>query len=96
MARTPPDRQTQTLSIVQALAVASQFGVTLVVSVGLGLFVGQWLDGLAHTGIVFTLIGVFAGLAAAATGTVGLYRAALRRSAQEGQADSPRNGNPER
>src|SRR3712207_2585044 len=93
MAETPPDRQRPTLSIVQALVVASQFGFTLVVSVGLGLVVGQWLDGQFHTGIVFTLIGVFAGLAAAATGTVSLYRAALRRSTEEGSTGSgaPRN-----
>jgi hypothetical protein len=95
MAKTPSDRPRPTLSIVQALAVASQFGVTLVVSVGLGLFVGQWLDGQLHTGIVFTLIGTFVGLAAAATGTVGLYRAAMRKSSSDWPAEHSSGGNTE-
>ena len=49
-------------------------------AVGLGLFVGQWLDGQLHTAILFTLIGVFAGLAAASTSTIRVYRAFLRKS----------------
>ncbi len=73
------------LSTVQALAIASQFGVTLAVAVGLGLFVGQWLDSRLGTSLVFTLIGVFLGLAVAATGTVTVYRNALRKAAEEGR-----------
>jgi F0F1-type ATP synthase assembly protein I len=71
------------LTTAQSLAVASQFGVSLAVGVGLGLVAGQWLDGQIHTGPLFTLIGVFAGLAAGITGIVALYRATLRSSERE-------------
>ncbi len=82
-------RDGPTLTTVQALAIASQFGVTLTVAVGLGLFVGQWLDNQAHTGVVFTLIGVFLGLASAVSGVAVLYRAALRKGAPERRAETP-------
>ena len=59
---------------------ASQFGVTLAVSVVLGVLVGQWVDAHLNTGIIFTLIGVVVGIAAASTSTVRLYRAVLRKS----------------
>lgn len=71
------------LTTAQSLAVASQFGVTLAVGVGLGIFAGQWLDGLLHSGIVLTLIGALVGLVAGITSTVALYRATLRKSAVE-------------
>jgi Putative F0F1-ATPase subunit Ca2+/Mg2+ transporter len=58
------------LSTVQSLGVASQFGVTLAVGVGLGLLAGQWLDSLIHSGIVLTLIGALAGLVVGITSTV--------------------------
>lgn len=81
MAKPPLDEErAQPLTVVQSLAVASQFGITLAVSVVLGYVVGQWLDGRFGTGIIFTLIGVFLGLAAAATSTVRLYQATLRKS----------------
>ncbi|MGI8550211.1 MAG: AtpZ/AtpI family protein [Dehalococcoidia bacterium] len=69
------------LTTVQSLSVASQFGVTLAVGVGLGLLAGQWLDGLVHSGIALTLIGASIGLVAGITSTVALYRATLRKSA---------------
>ena len=84
MARSPSDPKAPTLTIVQALAVASQFGITLVVAVVLGFFVGQWLDSRLNTGIVFTLIGVLVGLAGTAVSFVSLYRATLRNVAREG------------
>ena len=71
------------LTTAQSLAVASQFGVTLAVGVGLGIFAGQWLDGLLHSGIVLTLIGALVGLVAGITSTIALYRATLRKSAME-------------
>src|SRR5918911_2076702 len=83
MARSPSDPKAPTLSIVQALAVASQFGFTLVVAVVLGFLAGQWLDSHLNTSIVFTLIGVLLGLAGTAISTVNLYRATLRRGAPE-------------
>jgi uncharacterized membrane protein YeaQ/YmgE (transglycosylase-associated protein family) len=86
MAQSPSDQRGPTLTIIQALAIASQFGITLVVAVVLGYLAGQWLDGQFRTGIIFTLIGVLLGLAGAATGTVGLYRATLRRGEEERSA----------
>lgn len=71
------------LTTAQSLGVASQFGLSLAVAVGLGLFGGQWLDGLAHTGFLFTLIGVLAGLVLGVSGIVTLYRATLRASERE-------------
>jgi F0F1-type ATP synthase assembly protein I len=73
-------RKGPSLSTLQALAVASQFGITLAVSVVLGIMAGQWLDGRLNTGYIFTLIGVLLGLAGAAASSVRLYKAALRRS----------------
>jgi F0F1-type ATP synthase assembly protein I len=62
------------------LAVASQFGITLAVSVVLGYFAGHWLDDRFHTAIIFTLIGVLLGLVAAVLNTVRLYSALLRKT----------------
>ena len=90
-----------TVTTLQALAVASQFGITLAVSVVLGYFVGQWLDGRLHTGIIFTLIGVLLGLVGAAISTVRLYRATLRRAQPESSAQTmesarlANDGNPD-
>lgn len=75
------------LTTFQSLAIASQFGVSLAAAVALGLVVGQWLDVRAGTGFVFTLIGVFSGLAAATMSTVTIYRAALRRRARGSSAN---------
>ena len=81
MARPPSGRRGPSLSVVQSLAIASQFGITLAVSVVLGFFVGQWLDTRFGTSIIFSLIGVLIGLVAAASSTVRIYRAFLKRSA---------------
>jgi ATP synthase protein I len=76
------------LSTAQSLAVASQFGLSLAVAVGLGLLGGQWLDGLMHTSFVFTLLGVLAGLALGVSSVVALYRATLRSSEREWRGGS--------
>ena len=70
--------RTPTVTTFQALAVASQFGITLAISVVLGYFAGHWLDDRLSTGIIFTLIGVLLGLVAAMLNTVRLYRAVMK------------------
>src|SRR5438128_6059931 len=81
-------RTTPTVTTAEALAVASQFGISLAVSVVLGYFAGHWLDDRINTGIIFTLIGVLLGLVGAVTNTVRLYRALLRKSEAEWHAQT--------
>src|SRR5207237_720260 len=80
---TPPS-----VTTFQALAVASQFGISLAVSVVLGYFVGHWVDDRLGTGIIFTLIGVLLGLVAAVSNTVRLYRTLIRKSESERYAQT--------
>jgi hypothetical protein len=54
----------------------------------LGLVAGQWLDGQVHTGLLFTLIGVFAGLILGMSSVVAFYRATLRSSEREWREES--------
>jgi F0F1-type ATP synthase assembly protein I len=77
-----------TVTTFQALAVASQFGITLAVSVVLGYLAGHWLDERLNTSIIFTLIGVLLGLVGSATNTVRLYRKLLRETESEGRAQT--------
>jgi hypothetical protein len=74
--------------MVQSLAVASQFGVSLAIGVGLGLVAGRWLDGQLRTGLLFTLIGVLAGLILGTSSIVALYRATLHSSEREWQREA--------
>jgi F0F1-type ATP synthase assembly protein I len=73
------NRSTPSVSVYQALAVASQFGITLAICVVLGYFAGHWLDDRLNTGIIFTLIGVLLGLVAAVLNTMRLYNALMQR-----------------
>jgi len=73
------NRSTPTVTTFQALAVASQFGITLAISVVLGYLAGHWLDDRLNTGIIFTLIGVLLGLVAAVLNTLRLYNALMRK-----------------
>lgn len=87
-----PGRKWPGLTTAQSLAVASQFGVSLAVGVGLGLVAGQWLDGQAHTGLLFTLLGVLAGLILGMSSVVALYRSTLRTSEREWREESAGKG----
>jgi F0F1-type ATP synthase assembly protein I len=60
--------------------------------VGLGLVAGQWLDGHAHTGVLFTLLGVLAGLILGMSSVVALYRSTLRTSEREWREESAGKG----
>jgi F0F1-type ATP synthase assembly protein I len=88
MARSPLDPQRSTIGILQSVAVASYFGVSLAISVVLGFLAGQWLDGHLNTGYIFTLIGVLLGLVAATTSGVRVYRATLRKSGAGSRAQT--------
>jgi hypothetical protein len=55
-------------------------------------FSWRWLGGQIHTGMLFTLIGVFTGLVAGITSIVALYRATLRSSELEWRGESVRQG----
>jgi hypothetical protein len=66
-----------------AVQVEVSVGVTLAVRVGLGLVAGQWLDGQVHSGLVFTLLGVLAGLTVGVSSVVALCRTILRTSERE-------------
>jgi len=83
-----------TITTFQAVAVASQFGITLAVSVVLGYFVGQWLDDRFKTGVLFILIGVLLGLVGAAMNTVRLYRALLRKVESDRLAQTTESARP--
>jgi F0F1-type ATP synthase assembly protein I len=74
---------TPTVTTFQALAVASQFGITLAISVVLGYLAGHWLDDRLNTGIIFSLIGVLLGLVAAVLNTVRLYNALMRKQSAQ-------------
>src|ERR1041384_5924063 len=75
----------------QALAVASQFGIALAVSVVLGYFAGHWLDDRLNTGIIFTLIGVLLGLVATVLSITRTYGALLRKAQSEGTAQTTKS-----
>ena len=53
---------------------------------------GRWLDGQIHTGMLFTLIGVFTEVVAGITSIVALYRATLRSSELEWCGEWARKG----
>jgi ATP synthase protein I len=63
----------------EALGVVTQFGITCAVAVGLGYFVGSWIDGRLGTGILFSLILALGGMISAVTGTYQMLKLLARR-----------------
>jgi hypothetical protein len=63
----------------EALGIVTQFGVTCAVAVWLGFLLGNWIDGLLGTEILFSLIGALGGMISAVTGTYQLLKAIARR-----------------
>jgi len=51
-------------SLLQGMSLLTQVGLTVVVSTGLGLLLGRWIDGLLGTGLIATLVGTALGVAA--------------------------------
>jgi hypothetical protein len=63
----------------EALGIVTQFGVTCAVAVWLGFLLGNWLDGLLGTGIVFSLLLALGGMISAVTGTYQILKVLARR-----------------
>jgi F0F1-type ATP synthase assembly protein I len=68
------------LTGLQTIAVAAQFGITLAVSVGLGIFIGTWLDSRLGTGMLMMFIGLFAGLIGATLSVVQMLKHFAKRN----------------
>lgn len=66
----------------EALGVVTQFGVTCAVAVWLGFLLGNWLDGLLGTGILFSLILALGGMISAVVGTYQMLKIIARRRNQ--------------
>ncbi len=49
----------------KALSKLSQVGITMVVTIGLGFFIGKWLDNLLNTNMIFLFIFTFLGIGGA-------------------------------
>jgi ATP synthase protein I len=55
----------------ESLALVGQLGLTIAVPIALLAFLGHFLDGVAHTGYLFLLLGLLLGLI---SGIYGAYR----------------------
>lgn len=64
----------------EALGIVTQFGVTCAVAVALGFLLGNWVDGLLGTGIIFALIGAVGGMISSVMSTLQLLKYATRRA----------------
>ncbi len=64
----------------EALGIVTQLGVTLAVAVWLGFLLGNWLDGLLGTGIIFSLFFALGGMISAVTSTYQLLKLMARRA----------------
>ncbi len=62
-------------SVLKSLALIGQLGLTIAVPIAVLAIAGNWLDGVAHTGHVFVLIGLLLGLI---SGIYGAYRLLAR------------------
>lgn len=58
-------------SVWGSLALVGQLGLTIAVPIALLAILGNYLDGVAHTGHLFVLLGLLLGLA---SGIYGAYR----------------------
>ncbi|MFO7819551.1 MAG: AtpZ/AtpI family protein [Halanaerobacter sp.] len=52
------------VSFLKALALLSQVGITMIVPVFAGVWLGNYLDNLLETNVVFLLLGIIVGVSA--------------------------------
>ncbi|MBM7557017.1 AtpZ/AtpI family protein [Halanaerobacter jeridensis] len=52
------------MNFLKALALISQVGITMIVPVIAGVWLGNYLDELLHTNLIFLLVGVILGVSA--------------------------------
>ena len=69
----------------EAVGVVTQFGVTCAVAVWLGFLLGNWLDGLLGTAILFSLLFALGGMISAVTTTYQLLKIMSRRQARKAE-----------
>lgn len=55
----------------ETLALVPQLGLTIAIPIVLGAYAGHWIDGKLGTGVIFSIILLFVGIAG---GIVGAYR----------------------
>jgi len=65
-------------SFLRSISLVTQVGISVVVSLLLGIFLGRWIDDLLGTRLIATGIGVIIGLAAGISGAYQLIKAALK------------------
>ncbi|GEM_PF-1026563 len=75
------------VSIAQAMAIASQLALSLVVSVLLGFLAGRFLDSRLETGPVFMIVGSLIGMVAGLYGAIRLLQLMARRQASKQRPD---------
>lgn len=68
----------------EAIGVVTQFGVTCAVAVWLGFLLGNWIDGLLGTGLIFSLICALGGMISAVTSTVKILQHLQQRRGDSG------------
>ena len=66
----------------RAFALATQFGATLGICVGIAVYIGEQLDARLHTAPLFILVCILLGLIVGTASGVQLIRLSLRRGAR--------------
>ncbi|GCE18012.1 AtpZ/AtpI family protein [Dictyobacter kobayashii] len=67
-----------TPTVLNTLGALSGMGFTVAVPIALGAIVGNYLDGLLHTGHLFILLGLLLGLISGIYGAYRLYKSVFQ------------------
>lgn len=67
------------LSTLRALIVVTQIGFAFAAAVAVGVFLGGYIDSLAHTSPLFVILGAIAGTVAGMASSIQLARFATRK-----------------